>query len=76
VAYDIVIRGGTVVDGTGREPFVADLAISDGYIAAIGEIAVPGAKEIDARCVRGHESPRQGATLKLRRALTCPCGHA
>lgn len=48
MTYDIVIRGGTVVDGTGSEPFVADVAIRDGYIAAIGEVPERGAEEIDA----------------------------
>jgi N-acyl-D-amino-acid deacylase len=28
--YDLVIRGGTVIDGTGRAPFDADVAIKDG----------------------------------------------
>lgn len=47
--YDVVIRGGLVVDGAGGEPFVADVAISDGVIAAIGQVSGPGAEEIDAR---------------------------
>ena len=34
--FDLVIRGGTIVDGTGAPPFVGDLAIRDGNIAAIG----------------------------------------
>jgi dihydroorotase/N-acyl-D-amino-acid deacylase len=48
--YDIIIRNGQVVDGTGRPAFKADLAIKDGRIARIGNLA--GAKtkrEIDAR---------------------------
>ena len=35
--HDLVIRGGTVVDGTRRPAYRADLAISDGRISAIGE---------------------------------------
>ena len=46
---DLVIRNGTVIDGTGGEPFEADVAISDGKIAAVGKIAAGGTEEIDAR---------------------------
>lgn len=46
--YQIVIRGGTVVDGTGAEPFAADVAIADGRIAAVGRNLGRGAREIDA----------------------------
>jgi N-acyl-D-aspartate/D-glutamate deacylase len=48
-AYDLVIRGGSVVDGTGAAPFEADVGVKDGIIAAIGKIAGSGAEEIDAR---------------------------
>jgi N-acyl-D-aspartate/D-glutamate deacylase len=48
-AYDLVIRGGTVVDGTGAAPFEADVAVKDGKIAAVGEVARAGAEEIDAK---------------------------
>jgi N-acyl-D-aspartate/D-glutamate deacylase len=48
-AYDLVIRGGTVVDGTGAKPLEADVAVKDGKIAAVGEIAGAGAEEIDAK---------------------------
>ena len=47
-AFDTVIRGGTVVDGTGAEPFVADVAITGGQIAAIGPDLARGSTEIDA----------------------------
>ena len=46
--FDTVIRGGTVVDGTGAQPFVADVAIAAGRIAAIGPNLPQGATEIDA----------------------------
>jgi N-acyl-D-amino-acid deacylase len=44
-----ILRGGTVVDGTGAPRFRADVAISGDRIAAIGEVAkATGAREIDA----------------------------
>jgi N-acyl-D-aspartate/D-glutamate deacylase len=46
---DLVIRGGTVVDGGGGAPFQADIAIRDGRIAEIGTLAASGRTEIDAR---------------------------
>lgn len=47
--FDLVIRNGVIVDGSGSEPFEADLAVSRGRIAAIGRIPDGGAEEIDAR---------------------------
>jgi len=46
--YDCVIRGGMIVDGTGAEPYLADLAIKYGRIAAIGPIDGAADTEIDA----------------------------
>jgi N-acyl-D-amino-acid deacylase len=37
--YDILIRGGTVVDGTGGAPYVADIGVRGERIAAIGELS-------------------------------------
>ena len=49
VRYDVVIHGGRIVDGTGAPWYVADLAISDGRIAAIGHIDPSrGKRAIDA----------------------------
>jgi N-acyl-D-aspartate/D-glutamate deacylase len=48
MTHDIVIRGGTVVDGTGSAGFTADVAVTDGKIAAIGRIAEKGRREIAA----------------------------
>ncbi|MDB5480303.1 MAG: D-amino acid aminohydrolase [Caulobacteraceae bacterium] len=48
-AYDLVIRGGRVVDGSGGVAFEADVAVKDGRIAAVGHIGAAGAEEIDAR---------------------------
>ena len=49
MTYDTVIRGGRVVDGTGGEPFVADVAVLDGKIAEIGIVSGRGREEIDAQ---------------------------
>jgi N-acyl-D-amino-acid deacylase len=46
--YDLVIRGGTIIDGTGRDPYVADVAITGDRIAAIGPALAAGTREIDA----------------------------
>src|SRR5262249_8370313 len=47
--HDIVIRGGTVVDGTGKPRFDADVAIDGEFVIAIGSDIGPGKQEIDAR---------------------------
>jgi N-acyl-D-amino-acid deacylase len=47
--FDLVIRGGTVLDGTGARGIEHDLAISGGRIAAVGSRLGRGADEIDAR---------------------------
>lgn len=46
-SYDIIIRGGTVVDGTGAAGYIADVAISGDRIAAIGEPDSHAARVID-----------------------------
>ncbi|MDB5447555.1 MAG: amidohydrolase [Phenylobacterium sp.] len=47
--YDIVIRGGAIYDGTGRESYKGDVGIIGQRIAAIGQIAERGREEVDAR---------------------------
>lgn len=47
-SYDLVIRGGTLIDGTGGDPKSADLALKDGVIAAIGTNLGRGREEINA----------------------------
>ena len=47
--YDLILRGGSVVDGTGAPPFDADIAVADGKIVAIGKVTGYGTQEIDAR---------------------------
>ena len=46
--YDLVIRNGTVVDGTGLPKYRADVGVSGDRIAAIGRIREKGKEEIDA----------------------------
>ena len=48
MAYDLVIRGGTVVDGSGARRFTADVGIKDGMIAEIGRITSTASPTIDA----------------------------
>ena len=47
-AHDLVIRGGTVIDGTGGTPFSADVAVDGDRIVAVGRVEQTGSKEIDA----------------------------
>lgn len=37
-SYDLILRGGTIYDGSGREPYVGDIAINDDTIAALGDL--------------------------------------
>jgi N-acyl-D-aspartate/D-glutamate deacylase len=48
-SYDLVIRNGKIVDGTGNPWFHADLAISADKIAVLGKVAGKGKREIDAK---------------------------
>jgi N-acyl-D-aspartate/D-glutamate deacylase len=48
LGFDLVIRGGRVVDGSGRAAFEADVAIVGDRIAQIGRVAERGRREIDA----------------------------
>jgi N-acyl-D-aspartate/D-glutamate deacylase len=46
--FDLVIRGGTVFDGTGAAPIIADVGIRDGKVAAVAAGLPDGARTIDA----------------------------
>ncbi len=46
--HDLVIRGGTIVDGTGGKPFAGDVAIDGDRISLVGEVKGRGREEIDA----------------------------
>jgi len=47
-AHDLVVRGGTVVDGTGAAARTADVAIRDGVVIEVGRVEGSAAREIDA----------------------------
>ena len=44
---DLLLQGGTVVDGTGAPAYVADVAITDGRVVAIGRVEEPATRTID-----------------------------
>src|SRR6202161_393948 len=48
MSYDLVIRNGTVVDGTGAARFRGDVAVSNDRIVEIGKVSESGKREIDA----------------------------
>ena len=47
--YDLIIKNGTVYDGTGKKPFFADVAIKGNKIVAIGELEESSKEVIDAK---------------------------
>ena len=46
--HDLVIRGATVVDGTGRPRFTADVAMKGDRVTDVGRVTGPARREIDA----------------------------
>ena len=60
--HDLVIRNGTVVDGTGAPAFVGDVAIDDGRIAAVGRAEPVGAGRRGDRRRRPAGHARAGST--------------
>jgi N-acyl-D-aspartate/D-glutamate deacylase len=46
--HDLVIRGGTVVDGSGRRAYLADVAVDGGLISEVGRVGGRGLRELDA----------------------------
>jgi N-acyl-D-aspartate/D-glutamate deacylase len=48
MGWDLVVRGGRVVDGTGMRSFTADVAVKQGRIAKIGRVTESAQREIDA----------------------------
>jgi len=46
--YQLVVRGGTVVDGSGGAPYEADVGVSNGVIVALGDVEGTAEQEVDA----------------------------
>ena len=46
--HDLVIRGGSIIDGTGAEAFTGDIAIDNGVLSEVGGKAGPGTREVQA----------------------------
>src|SRR4051794_19809875 len=50
VSYDLILRGGTIYDGSGGKPYLGDVAVRGDRIVRVGDLGKTGAKtEIDAR---------------------------
>lgn len=78
--HDLVIRNGTVVDGSGLARFRADIGIADGRITHVGRIGASGRREIDAEglivapgFVDGHT--HMDAQIAWDPLGTCSCWH-
>ncbi len=48
MSHDLVITGGTVVDGTGAPPRTADVAVTDGIVTEVGRVEGSARRVIDA----------------------------
>lgn len=46
--FDLVLRGGSVIDGTGQAARTADVAVQAGQIVSVGQVSGRGAREVDA----------------------------
>ena len=46
--FDLIIRGGTIVDGTGAKAYVGDVALKNGQILQVGKVNGKAEEEIDA----------------------------
>jgi N-acyl-D-aspartate/D-glutamate deacylase len=47
-SFDVVVRGGTVLDGSGAPARTADVAVHDGRVVVVGRVAGRGRREVDA----------------------------
>lgn len=67
MSYDLLIKNGTVVDGTGAPGRRADVGIANGKIEEIGKITEGAKKTIDASNTRSSGSPRSRRTISASR---------
>ena len=79
-AYDLIIRNGTIVDGTGQDRFAGDIAIKDGLIAQVGEVGGDAARAVEVctgQADEDHTLAEEGVlaleTLQLVRRVGFPC---
>ena len=70
--HDIVIRGGTIIDGTGKPAFGGDVAIADGRIAGVVGNQGPAHREIDADGCAAGEPVRDGENVEERGSGVVP----
>jgi N-acyl-D-aspartate/D-glutamate deacylase len=47
--FDLIVRNGLIVDGSGSEPFAGDVGIKDGKISAVGTVSGSASEELDAK---------------------------
>src|SRR3546814_20513445 len=52
-SYDLIIRGGTIYDGSGKPPVVGDVAIKDDRIVAVGKVAGKAERVVAAGGLEG-----------------------
>ena len=71
-AFDLIIRNGTIVDGTGHERFTGDIAIKDGLIAQVGEGRVEGV-EVERTKVEAGRAVGTGETYVIPANLVVAC---
>jgi N-acyl-D-aspartate/D-glutamate deacylase len=78
--YDLVVRGGTIIDGSGGAPYPGDVAVQDGVIAELGRVRERGREEVDADglvvspgFVDGHT--HMDAQIAWDPLGTCSCWH-
>jgi N-acyl-D-aspartate/D-glutamate deacylase len=80
MTLDLIVRGGTIVDGSGMGRYRADVGVSDGRIVEIGRIRAPARRTIDADglivapgFIDGHT--HMDAQVNWDRSGTCSCWH-